>query len=459
MKVSLKLKLISVMLASIGMSGAASAAVSAAEADQLGKNLTQWGAEKAGNAAGTIPAHAPLPQDTSPPGWVKGSGRYEVGPYDNEKPLFTITAANVSKYAENLTAGQLELFKTYPAFRMHIYPTHRSEVWPSKEVSYCKKNALNAKLVNAEGDGVEGAYSCIPFPIPKNGYEVIWNSYLRPIGYNSTAPLVTMVVTVNNRAIPAAIASAENVHPYHDPAETSLKGDFYRKRISRVLGPPYQMGQVSLTWTPINYLKSDIVGFLYTPGQRRVRLAPNNSYDTPSPQNMGAIVFDEVNGQDGRLDRWDIKLLGKTEKYVQYNVHRLFNATVEEMIKTPFFINPDVTRWELHRVWVVELTLKNGKRHRDSRRTLYVDEDTWSVEANDIYDQAGKINRVGFFPSIPLWDKQVSSLQAQQVYNLSKREYFMYTFRGNPPASQFQVEDTADLKKWTPAELERTGIR
>src|SRR3981081_1669546 len=60
-------------LATVLIAASASAAVTPEEADHLGKDLTAFGAEKAGNANGTIPAWEG--GDTQLPGWERGKGR------------------------------------------------------------------------------------------------------------------------------------------------------------------------------------------------------------------------------------------------------------------------------------------------------------------------------------------------------------------------------------------------
>ena len=94
------------------------AAVSPDEAAKLGTSLTPFGAEKAGNADGTIPE------------WTGGlatnaaavdSRGFLANPFAGEKPLFTITAQNVDQYKDKLTPGQLAMFKRYPdTYRMPV---------------------------------------------------------------------------------------------------------------------------------------------------------------------------------------------------------------------------------------------------------------------------------------------------------------------------------------------------
>ena len=87
------------------------AAVSPEEANKLGTSLTPLGAEKAGNADGSIPAWTGgIPKNA---GAVDSKG-FLADPFANEKPLFTITAATVDKYKDKLSDGQVAMFKRYP---------------------------------------------------------------------------------------------------------------------------------------------------------------------------------------------------------------------------------------------------------------------------------------------------------------------------------------------------------
>ncbi len=45
-------------------------------------------------------------------------------------------------------------------------------------------------------------------------------------------------------------------------------------------------------------------------------------------------------------------------------------------------------------MWVVDSKLKAGTSHLYSRRTLYVDEDSWQILAVDCYDRRGELYRV-----------------------------------------------------------------
>ncbi|RLB65799.1 MAG: DUF1329 domain-containing protein, partial [Deltaproteobacteria bacterium] len=157
------------------LAGQSLAALSADEVARLGKDLTPLGAEKAGNADGTIPAWEG--GITTPPAGYK-VGDHHPDPYAGDKVLFTITAANMDQYKDKLTVGHLEMLKAYDTFKMNIYPTHRSAASPQRIYDATKTSAANAELVNG-GDGVVKTVNGIPFPIPKSGIEVLWNHLLR----------------------------------------------------------------------------------------------------------------------------------------------------------------------------------------------------------------------------------------------------------------------------------------
>lgn len=158
------------------LSAGVRAAVSPEEAAQLGSTLTPLGAEKAGNADGTIPAwNGGLSTDA---GAVDAAG-FLADPFASEQPLFSITAQNVEQYKDKLTPGQVAMFKRYPdTYKMNVYPTHRSASMPDNVYEYAKKNALNTQLVG-NGDGLKNFVGYFPFPIPKSGVEVVWNHITR----------------------------------------------------------------------------------------------------------------------------------------------------------------------------------------------------------------------------------------------------------------------------------------
>ena len=155
---------------------AALAGVSADEAKQLGSTLTATGAEKAGNKDGSIPAYAG--------GLTKAPAEYKAGeglrpdPFAADKPLFAVDAKNMDKYADKLTEGTKALMKKNPDYRIDVYPTQRSVAYPKWVADNTAKCATTAKTTNG-GRSMDGCHAGIPFPIPKTGYEAMWNHLVR----------------------------------------------------------------------------------------------------------------------------------------------------------------------------------------------------------------------------------------------------------------------------------------
>ena len=123
-----------------------------------------------------------------------------------------------------------------------------------------------------------------------------------------------------------------------------------------------------------------------------MKLAPELAYDTPTAGTSGAGTYDDAFVFNGALDRYDWKLVGKREMIVPYNEYKLvFAPGKREDVAKKSHVNPDLERWELHRVWVVEATLKPGKRHIYHKRVFYIDEDSWAAVAADSYDARGQL--------------------------------------------------------------------
>jgi hypothetical protein len=153
----------------------AHAAISASDAARLGQDLTPLGAEKAGNADGTIPAWTGG-LTTPPAGYNVGD--HHPDPFASDQPLFTVTAANLAQHEAKLTAGHVALLKTYPSYKLIVYPSRRSASNPPRIYDATRQNATTAQLIS-NGNGIGGTTVGVPFPIPQNGLEVLWNHLTR----------------------------------------------------------------------------------------------------------------------------------------------------------------------------------------------------------------------------------------------------------------------------------------
>lgn len=431
------------------MAGVAHAGVTPEEAKQLGTTLTLFGAEKAGNKDGTIPAYdGGLPTNTNPPGFKKNSGKW-VSPFGNEKPLFAITAANMEKYADKLSEGQKYLLKRYPSYRLDVYPTHRTVNYPQSILDKTQRNAMHAKTTEG-GQKLEGAIGGIPFPIPKTGYEAMWNHLTRWLGVASTYRMRNYYVDSTGKRIYAGEVNFSEDHPFQNPkatAESIKDDDMYATRsVVNFSGPARNVGEAQTWFDTVDPVAKPRRAHVYAPSTRRVRLAPDIAYDTPIASAGGVMTYDDGYMFTGKMDRFDFKLLGKKEIYLPYSTYDANFQVKSDKLLMPNHENPSVMRWELHRVWVVEATLKPGLRHVYSKRVLYLDEDWSGAGVADMYDGAGKIYKGFYLAMTQLYDKQVPWSESSFEYDFSTGLYTATTLFGETDETGLQIHDVLNAK-------------
>jgi len=394
----------------------ARAEVAATEAARLKTVLTPLGAERAGNAAGTIPPW-PSAVPPLPPSYVAGAPRPD--PFPDEAPLYSITAATLAAHADQLPEGAKALFARSSGFRMDVYPTHRTGVAPAWVYDNVFRNATRAKAA-PEGlaYGVEGAVGGVPFPIPRSGLEAVWNHLLAFWGPARETYLKTYVVTPAGDADLVTASREVADFPYYYPGATPDSfGPYYFKTRRVQDAPPAKFGEGYLAWQPINTARHKFAAWRFVPGEGRARRGPSLSYDTPDPDASGFQTLDEYYIFFGGPDRYEWTLLGKREMVVPYNNNRL-HALPPERVLGPAHANPDALRYELHRVWVVEGRLAPGKRHIAPRRRLYLDEDTWLAVYSDSWDEDGRLWKFGHAGMYLVADLPAVILGTQFVYDL-----------------------------------------
>ena len=270
---------------------------------------------------------------------------------------------------------------------MQVYPTRRSTSVPQRIYDATREIAASAKLVD-DGNGVGDAVIGIPFPIPANGLEVIWNHLLRYRG-ESVACTVGQAAVTRGGDFTLVKQSLEIELRYSLPDMTLDElGNTMILFKQETLAPARLAGDIVLVHETMNQFREPRSAWTYNPGQRRVRRAPNIAYDNPGTSADGLRTADQLDMFNGAVDRYDWELVGKRELYVPYNSYRLHSGDLAFAdILHPLHVNPELLRYELHRVWVVEATLKEGATHIYKRRTLYVDEDSWQIMVGDIYDK------------------------------------------------------------------------
>lgn len=430
------------------------AAVDAQTAEQLKTTLTPFGAERAGNAEGTIPEWQGG-YTTVAEGYRNGDVRPD--PFASDKPLFTITAANMDQYSDQLNDGVKALFTKNPDFRMNVYPTQRSAAAPQWVYDNTLKNATNAVLA-ADETSVSGAYGGIPFPIPATGAEAMWNHRLSWSGESVEFAMKTYIVTADGRRALASEGDELMQFPYYYK-EGDISSYSGINQLGRfiVTGPASKAGEAILVHDPSVADKGRAI-WQYLVGQRRVRKAPSVAYDTPDFVTSGVGLFDEAFMMFGPIDRHNYKLMGKKELFIPYNNNRAAQVSIDDLMGENF-LNPDIVRWELHRVWVVDAELKDGMRHTVPKRTYYIDEDSWKIVMFDGWDAKGDLWRMNY--SLTYLVPDLPALVTNVMwggYDLQTGAYYLNAaMNGGTP--HYRVRGPVSESAWSPVELANQGAR
>jgi hypothetical protein len=450
MKINKKSLAVALVLA---CTGTALGAATSEEMKQLGTTLTGVGAEKAGNRDGSIPAYTGG-LTTPPASYKKGSG-VRPDPFEGEKPLYSITAKNMGQYSDKLTEGAKALMKKFSSYRIDVFKTHRTAAFPKFVLENTAKNADKAKTAN-NGLTMTGAHAGYPFPIPHDGYEAMWNHLVRYNGQAAEVKYNSFTVDSSGHVTLQTEGEVSQDFPYYDMTKPDSKSYYMFKQTNT--GPARRAGEGTLFIDPVDFFHNERRAWSYLPGQRRVKLAPDLSFDTPNTTLAGVSTFDEIGLFNGSMARYDFKLIGKKEMLVPYNDYKLVYHSKSGDLLKPNHTNPDLIRWELHRVWVVEATLKPGKRHIYSKRRFYLDEDSWTVLASDSYDARSQLYRTAFAFMTPSYEIPAPYADVVTHYDLNSGQYAINAW----PAANgggFRYTKSLPAKEWTPDALAGSGVR
>ncbi|MWV14989.1 DUF1329 domain-containing protein [Pseudomonas sp. L-22-4S-12] len=439
------------------LAGSVLAAVSPQEAAQLGSSLTPLGGERAGNADGSIPEWTG--------GLAKGAAAVDArgflaDPFAGEQPLFTITAQNLEQYRAKLSEGQLAMFQRYPGYSMPVYPSHRTAAVPAAINEAAKRSAVSTELVEG-GNGLKNFADSryYAFPIPQNGLEVVWNHITRYRGGNLRRSIVqatpqtngdfTLVHFEDEVAMPTSM-------PDLDPAKAANALLFFKQRVT---APSRLAGNVLLVHDSLDQIKEPRMAWVYNAGQRRVRRAPQVAYDGPGTAADGLRTSDNFDMYNGAPNRYDWKLVGKRELYIPYNNFRIATPAVKYAdILQAGHTNQDLARYELHRVWEVEATLKAGERNIYGKRRFFIDEDTWQIAVSEHYDGRGQLWRVGQAMLMQHYEVQAPVYAFEALYDVIVGRYLAIGM-SNEEKRAVEYGTAASAIDFTPAALRNAGVR
>lgn len=421
----------------------------------LGTTLTPMGAQIAGNTDGSIPAYTGgLIQ--APAGFDEKSG-VRPDPFAHDKPLYRVDSKNMAQYAPLLSEGMKALLSKNPQMYLDVYPSRRSVAYPKDVLENSRLNATRARTTLG-GIAVEGAIGGFPFPLPKDGNEVMWNHALAYSGVSREWNAQTWVVEPMSKPLLTMEQTMHSESVYYGEA----KGDEAAKKyislnMTSTTMPARSAGQKLLIYTAMNPVESGNLSWSYVPAQRRVRQLPDYVYDSPIGSAGGYMVVDDASLFSGAMDRFDFKLVGKKEMLIPYNNYDAVYGCTQEKLLTPGAENPQCMRWEKHRVWEVEANLKSGNRHIYSKRRFFWDEDSYLAGLTENYDASGKLFKVGYSLMAPAYEAAAPLADTTIFHDLSSGAYVVYSYAGRSGGYHFTAPWPA--KALAPQAMAGTGVR
>jgi len=425
------------------------------EIHRLSEDLTPMGSERAGNADGSIPEWTG--GITEPPAGFS-VGDHHPSPFPDDKPLFRITGANYQDYADQLGVGQKAIFEKYPdTYFMDVYTSRRTTSFPQRIYDMTAANGKVTTLAE-NGEGVVNAAEGFPFPFPENAHELMWNHKLKYKGIGG--------VRYNNQLAPTAdgkfsvtVIREELLGLYYKEGETSETiNNILLYFFQEVESPARLAGNILLVHETLNQQVLPRQAWIYNPGQRRVRRAPNVAYDNPGTASDGLRTNDMTDMFNGAMDRFDWTVIGKKELYVPYNSYGAHaeGVSYDDFVR-PGHLNPELMRYELHRVWVVEANLKDGMRHINPKRTFYLDEDSYQIVLIDHYDARGELWRASEAHCINYYDVPTFWSTVEAHYDLQSGRYVTQGQDNTMAVNTFNVE--LNPSQFTPQALRSRGRR
>ena len=163
---------------------------------------------------------------------------------------------------------------------------------------------------------------------------------------------------------------------------------------------------------------------------------------------------------NGSPDRYNWTVVGKKEIYIPYNNYKITHPSVsyKELLQVGH-VNPEFTRNELHRVWIIEGTLREGSRHVYSKRRFYLDEDSWQIVISDEYDSRGELWKVSMAYLKSYYEVPTTWTALDVFHDLQGRRYHVQNLDNEEDATvDFSLAVPND-SYFKPAALRRRGVR
>jgi hypothetical protein len=310
------------------------------------------------------------------------------------------------------------------------------------------------KLVDG-GNGFTGTTGGVPFPIPQNGLETIWNHLTVYKGDTYATSWAQAPVTAGGSYNLVKFDYEYDFVYGNQKKKPSEREDnllFYF--LQSVKEPPRLAGSILLVYDYADQVRQPRKAWTYNPGQAHAALA----YDNPGTAADGLRTNDDFFMYNGATDRYNWRLVGKRELYIPYNAYKINGPSlkVSDVLQAGH-VNAEHARYELHRVWEVEATLKQGTSHLYKKRVFFLDEDSWVIHVQDKYDNRDQLWRVDELHSSTYYDIPFLAPGLEVKHDLQSGRYIALSIR-NEESKVYQpiVRTPADF---TPNSLRDKGTR
>ncbi len=375
-----------------------------------------------------------------------------INPFIDDEIQLEINISNYKNYLAYLTEGQIAMFQAYPeTFVMHIYPSRRSCTVPNEVYDLSKSG--NANMI-ADGEGVDGVVGSIPFPDASEPLHHVWNHILRYRGVDIVGGAPYYVVNPDGSMTQGAgEAIAKNCwNPF---VKESYCEGLQGMLMQKVTHPPRLADASLLVIESLNALDSPRKAWVYDPGTRRVRRAPNIAYDYLGSASQGLSTADSFDGFNGAKDRYNWTNVGTELKFMPYNVYDFYNADRKEVL-TNFHVNQKYMRYELVKVNIVRADIKSDKRHIYPHRVMYFDADSYGMISEEVYDGKKEIMNYRELPLMNFYDEPACLAVHSATYNFATRRYLLNNVRSSEiDKIIWRADKPHDIQLFTPNGLKR----
>jgi hypothetical protein len=380
-----------------------------------------------------------------------------VDPFAADKPTLHHHAAQRRAARREALGRPPGAAQGVPELQDERVPDAAQRLAPQRIYDAIGANVGRARLVN-DGNGVEGAIGGPPFPMPTSGVEVIWNHLLRYRGDAVRRWVMQATPTRGGQYTPVQFDEETYVlysAPSMTPAALSNRILYFKQTVTapaRLAGGillvhettrPGEEAARRLALQPRAAPRAaGAPGRLRQPGHRRRQ----HAHQRPARhvQRRARPLRVEARRQARALRALQqLQAAGPGVKYRD--------------IVTPLHLNPDHLRYELHRVWVVEATLRPGARHIYKRRVFYVDEDSWQILVVDQYDNRDQLWRVSEGHPISFYNVPTLWTAAEAHIDLQAGRYVVMGLFSESRVHDFTVKLTD--AQFTPDALRQEGVR